>query len=440
MKNNLDQNLVEKAVIGLIIIKPSLISKVIGVLDEKNFVNTENKLIFKVMEKLYNSNQKIDSIILSNELSKESKKNKEYWIDIISHLTLESGYESNIDNYVQILNDQKQARDLEKTLSHSISEIKNEKLSVKELVEKIESDIFNVTRNRELRDFENVKEIADEFSNKLELIKNHGYQEGEKTQLLGLDSMMGGLKKGEMIIVAARPSMGKTAFALQIINNVSKTKNVGLFSLEMPSQSIIQRLVSVESGISQDSFRTFDKLPENRVQLIKKSIEGIKRRNLWIDDSAGLTIGELVWKIRKLNTLVNLDLIVIDYLQLIEGDKNSSDSRQQVISDISRTLKMVAREIDIPIIALSQLSRKVESREDKRPMMSDLRESGAIEQDADAILLLYRPGYYKKEETMSVVEELEIILSKNRNGKTGVVKLDMNMELGRITSKNIGGF
>ncbi len=438
MKSKLNQTIVENALIGLIIIKPKLISKIIGVLNEENFSDKNISLIYKVVEKLFNNKEKIDPIILSEELSRISKNDKNYWINFIGNLTIESGYESNIDEYVKILVDKKQSKDLEKTLSISLSEVKNEKLSVKELVEKIESDIFSVTRNRELKNFEKIDKLVKKFSNKLDFIKSNGYKDGLQTEILSLDNVMGGLKKSELIIVAARPSMGKTAFALQLINNISKEKNVGLFSLEMPSNLILQRLISLESGLSQDFLRTFDKLPENRVHLIKKSMENIKSRRLWIDDTVGLKISEIVWKIRKLNTLINLDLIVIDYLQLIESDKGNHENRQQIISDISRTLKMVSRELNIPVIVLSQLSRKVESREDKKPMMSDLRESGAIEQDADVILLLYRPNYYKKSEKDHniVIEDLEVIISKNRNGKTGIVKLDMNMEIGRITTKN----
>ena len=433
-------NLIEKALLGLIILKPSLVSKITGVLSIDNFVLKENKLIFNIIEELSKEKEDFDQIILIDRITLKSSKNSEFWINYLSELTIESGYESNIDKYIEILTDKKHSKDLEETLNISLSEVKKKDLNVKELIEKIETDIFNVTRNRELKKFENVSKITKDFLKKLELIKENGYTEGENTQLKRLDSILGGFKKGELIIIAARPSMGKTAFALQIISNISKQKSVGLFSLEMPSQAIIQRLVSMESGVSQDTFREYDKIPENRIEIIKKTISRIGERHIWIDDTPGLRIGELSWKIRKLNTMVKLDMVVIDYLQLIEGDKNSTESRQQIISDISRTLKSLARELSIPIIALSQLSRKVESREDKKPMMSDLRESGAIEQDADVILLLYRPEYYKKGEKFGIMEELEIIISKNRNGKTGSVKLDMNMELGRITSKNLGGF
>ncbi|BDV02136.1 MAG: replicative DNA helicase [Candidatus Hepatoplasma vulgare] len=427
---------IERALLGLVIRKPNLVSQIIGVLREEYF-DGKNKEVFLKLENLFKKNQKIDEKILIDNLVKNDKSDLKIWAEYIADLKLDSGFELNIRNYIDLILEKYQKQQLSKVLDSSLRTITkgNKSKHLDEIIQDIESNIFHITKSRELKDFEPIVNLTEEFSKKLELIKKEGYKEGIESEIGQLDFILGGFKKGEFIIIAARPSMGKTAFALQIVNNISRRKKIGLFSLEMPTTSILQRLISSEAMITQDFVRNYDRLNDKEIKRVQLAIERIKPKNIWIDDTPGLTLGELTWKIRKLHSLVNLDLIVIDYLQLLESN-NRSDNRQQEITEISRTLKSLAREIEIPIIALSQLSRRVETREDKRPMMSDLRESGAIEQDADVVLLLYRANYYNKgEQQRAIIEDLEVIVSKNRNGKTGISKLDMNMEFGKITSK-----
>lgn len=427
---------IERALLGLVIRKPNLISQIIGVLRDEYF-EKENKEVFLKLENLFNREQKIDEKILIDNLVKSDKSDLKFWAEYIADLKLDSGFELNIKNYIDLILEKHQKKQLSKVLNSSLSTIlkgNNEK-HLDEIIQEIESNIFHIIKSRELKDFEPILNLTEDFSKKLELIKREGYKEGIESEIGQLDYILGGFKKGELIIIAARPSMGKTAFALQIINNIARRKKIGLFSLEMPTTSILQRLISAEAMITQDFVRNYDRLNDKDIEKVQLAIERIKPKKIWIDDTPGLRLGELTWKIRKLNSLVNLDLVVIDYLQLLESN-NKGDNRQQEISEISRTLKSLAREIEVPIIALSQLSRRVETREDKRPMMSDLRESGAIEQDADVVLLLYRASYYNKsDQNKPIVEDLEVIISKNRNGKTGISKLDMNMEFGKITSK-----
>lgn len=437
MENNSKNENIERALLGLIIRKPNLIASTMGVL-KVDYFEKENKIIFNEMEKLFNANKKIDEKIILENIEKKFPQKTKFWVEYISDLKLDSGIELNIKDYIDLILEKNQKKQLASALKDSLSLIANEnKAETKDLILEIESNIFKVTKDKELKDFEKVSTIVEDFNKKLSIIRQEGYKEGVLTNITSLDYLLGGFKKGELIIIAARPSMGKTAFALQIINNIAHEKKIGLFSLEMPSTSIVQRLISNNAMINQDFIRKYDILNVKDIEKIQLSLEKIKNKSIWIDDTPGLNIGELAWKIRKLDSLVSLDMVIIDYLQLLETVKKS-ENRQQAISEISRTLKSLARELKIPIIALSQLSRKVETREDKKPMMSDLRESGAIEQDADVILLLYRAKYYNKEEqSKSSIEDLDVIISKNRNGKTGVSKLDINMEFGKITSKPI---
>lgn len=456
----LEQTIIEKTLLGLVIRKPWLISKTIGLVNPDHFLDDKNKLIYLSLESLFNkkgfeksdTESELDYKIILKELNGILKENQSKyfniyqndtnkWLFYIADLISDSGSENNLDDYLKLLVDEKNKRDLSNVLKESLSKIKISGKDSENLIFDIEKDIFQVSRNRELRDFIKIDKISHDFREKLKKIKSKGYSEGLKAKIEQLDNIVGGFRNGEFIVIAARPSMGKTAFAIQIMTNLSKTKKVAFFSLEMSSQLILQRLISLETDIKQDFFRKYDTLPQPKVEIINEGIKNIESNLIWIDDTPAIKLNELIWKIRKLNSMVGLDMVIIDYLQLIEVS-GKIESRQQSISEISRSLKAIAREINIPVITLSQLSRKVESRESKKPMMSDLRESGAIEQDADVILLLYRENYYNKieEQDLNVVEDLDVIVAKNRNGKIGVAKLDINMEIGRITSKKLEGF
>ncbi len=429
----------ERALLGLLISKPHLTKRVTGTINPGDFYFKENNLVFQAILNSFKIHNSADEILIAEELSILSSESKEKMFSYITELIMDSGIETNIEKYINIIKEKQQTRSLESTLKESISIVSSSSgNSVSELIGQVESKIYNVTKNRELKDFKNVNILTEEYQLKMKKMSEEGYQEGLRTKITSLDKKIGGLKDGEFIIVAARPSMGKTAFALEIAKNISVAKNVGFFSLEMPAEQLIKRMISSESMIEQREFNKMSQMSQISNARLTTSIDKIRRLNLWIDDSASLKIGELSWKARKLNSLHNLDLIVIDYLQLIESETNTRDNRQQAIADISRQLKGLARELKIPIIALSQLSRRVEQREDKRPQMSDIRESGAIEQDADIIMFLYREDYYKHDEqsTKKPMSDLEVIISKHRNGPTGIVRLGLDLTYGKISSMN----
>ncbi len=429
----------ERALLGLLISKPHLTKRVTGTINPGDFYFKENNLVFQAILNSFKIHNSADEILIAEELSILSSESKEKMFSYITELMMDSGIETNIEKYINIIKEKQQTRSLESTLKESISIVSSSNgNSVSELIGQVESKIYNVTKNRELKDFKNVNILTEEYQLKMKKMSEEGYQEGLRTKITSLDKKIGGLKDGEFIIVAARPSMGKTAFALEIAKNISVVKNVGFFSLEMPAEQLIKRMISSESMIEQREFNKMSQMSQISNARLTTSIDKIRRLNLWIDDSASLKIGELSWKARKLNSLHNLDLIVIDYLQLIESETNTRDNRQQAIADISRQLKGLARELKIPIIALSQLSRRVEQREDKRPQMSDIRESGAIEQDADIIMFLYREDYYKHDEqsTKKPMSDLEVIISKHRNGPTGIVRLGLDLTYGKISSMN----
>jgi len=428
---------IEKALLGLLISKPILTKKIVGLIDAEDFYFNNHKAVFKAIFDTFQKHNSADEILITEELVLLSSLPKNEIISFIADLMVEKGLESNIDKYVSVIKEKKEIRSLEKSLKESVDLVTNTGTSISDLIGQVESKIYEIGKNRKFKDFKNIIELTSEYELKMKQIDENGFQDGLRTKITFLDEKIGGLKNGEFIIIAARPSMGKTAFALEIAKNISTSKNVGFFSLEMPSEQLIKRLISSESNIDQRKFNKVSKMNQLEQARLNSGIQKIKSLNLWIDDSPSLKTGELAWKARRLNDIHNLDLIIIDYLQLIEGDSNSSDNRQQAVSDISRQLKSLARELDIPVISISQLSRRVEQREDKRPQMSDIRESGAIEQDADIIMFLYREDYYKHGEDNLINQEmsdLEVIISKHRNGPTGVVKLRLSLKYGKISS------
>lgn len=429
----------EKSLLGLLLSKPDLMKKATGLIESSDFYFTNNSFLYRALISSYSIHSSVDIVFVSEELIKISDKNVKLWIDYMAQLILGKGIESNLNKYISIIKEKKQTRELQETLKDSMKLVsEGGAQSVSELIGQVETKIKIVTKKRELKDFYNIKKLTSEFEIKIEMMKKGGYQNGIKTKITALDEKIGGLQGGQFIIIAARPSMGKTAFALEISKNISKSKNVGFFSLEMPADQLIARMISSETLLNSNILTKPQNMNGRDASRLAAGLEAIKKLHLWIDDSASLKISELSWKARKLSDLHQLDLIVIDYLQLIESESNYSDNRQQSISDISRQLKSLARELNIPVIALSQLSRRVEQREDKRPQMSDIRESGAIEQDADIIMFLYREDYYKNFDDIKTKpsSDLEVIISKHRNGPTGLVKLRLDLKHGKIETAN----
>lgn len=429
----------EKKILNLLLSNNKLVTKVAGSLLPADFFVHDHQILFKAMEDTYSKHSSLDLAFLIEELTLASDKSKDDWGNILGDIGYEQAIESNIDKYIDLVKDKKQTRDLKDTLAESVNLVSAGGDTVNNLIGEVESKILNISKNREMKDFTDVEELTNEYLLKLDRIRNEGFQEGVKTGIPALDQKLGGLKGGQFIILAGRPSMGKTAVGLDIAKNVAKNgRRVAFFSLEMPSDQLITRLISSESMVNGRLLTDPNKqLNQMAQQKVAAGIETVKSLKLWIDDSATLKTGELAWKARKLKDMQGgLDLIIIDYLQLIDGDSKSNESRQQAVSDISRQLKALARELDVPVIALSQLSRAVEKRDNKRPMMSDIRESGAIEQDADIIMFVYREQYYnnKEQDNTASHSDLEIIVGKHRNGAVGTVNLGLDLEHGKVVT------
>lgn len=431
---------IEEAILGLAIQNNSVATKVVAYLNSDDFFYLKNKIIFQSIEFLVEQNQLIESANLINHL-KEKKlfsdvDNGEY----IQHLIEVSGYETNLNKYFEVLSSKSNLRKISDTTKTILNKLDSSGANYEDLVEEFQRTMYGLEKTRNSHEFVEskvlIKKIVEDIANR----QDDKRLTGLVTGFHSIDSMTSGLQKGDLIIIAARPSMGKTAFALNIANNIAKSNNVAFFSLEMPAEQLLTRIISIEGNIDGNKLKNPSKMNETdwtRLYLVQDKIEKI---NLFIDDSPTIKLSEIVWKTRRLKNKGKLDLIIIDYLQLIPlSHKTTSDNRQQEVSIISRTLKQLARELEVPVIALSQLSRKVEQREDKTPMMSDLRESGAIEQDADIVGFLYREGYYSKDKEEahdSALQQTDFIISKHRNGTVGSIDLGFNLAKGKFTDRS----
>ena len=334
---------------------------------------------------------------------------------------------SNVDYYIKTVEETAILRNLIETATDIASEGYRTDETVNEILDNSEKKILNIVKNRKASEFRTMKDILSKTESDLErLSKSKNEITGLETGWYDLDRITTGLHENELIIIAARPAMGKTAFALNLATHVAMTqdKSVALFNLEMSAEQLATRIISSVGQLDGFKLRT-GQLMNNDWKRINEAISQLTDTNMVIDDTPGITIGEIRAKCRRLaSSEKGLSLIVIDYLQLISGGKNYGANRQQEVSDISRSLKTLAMELNVPIIALSQLSRNVESREEKRPMMSDLRESGSIEQDADIVMFLYRDDYYNKESRTEDNNSIsELIIGKHRNGPTATIEL-----------------
>lgn len=423
----------ERGILGLVIHEPVLFSKVYGVIKAEHFAIEDNKLIFQAIEEVTKHGRQVSIITILDYLEQYNKQSRENWHDYMTSLIVDKTTVLEIEHLISILREKYQARLLEKELTESIKEVKNHEQPIDSLIAKIEGNIFNVTRDRELKDFREVEEVTSEYYTKLENIAAGNIDEsGIKTGIAALDELIVSLKPGDFVLLAARPSMGKTAVSLEMAKNISKEKNVAFFSIEMPSEQIVSRLLASESKINSKHLSKLNDLSDFQKRNLEIAMERVKKLHLVIDDSPSLKFHELAWKARKLKSDNKLDILIIDYIQIIASEERQS--RYEFISELSRGLKALARELEVPIIALSQLSRKVEDRDDKRPLMSDIRESGALEQDADMIMFLYRDAYYNQENAPSNgIEDLEILVTKNRNGETGTVNVKFNKNIGDIS-------
>lgn len=420
MPNSLEA---EQSVIGSMIMDREAIIAASEILLKEDFYHQQYGVLFEAMVELFNEGQPADLVTLQNRLKEKDVPPEVSSLEYVRDLVAAVPTSANVKYYAQIVKEKAVLRKLIKVTENIENECYLGKESLEVILEDTEKKVFELLQNRGGGDYVPIKQVVINTLEKIELAsKTKGNVTGIATGFVDLDYKMAGLQPSDLILVAARPSMGKTAFVLNIAQYVAFHSNLtaAIFSLEMSKEQLVNRMFSLESRVDAQVLRSGNLADSDWEKLIEAA-GVIGASNLIIDDTPGISISELRSKCRKYKLEHDLKLVIIDYLQLMSGSGRSTDSRQQEISDISRSLKALARELNVPVIALSQLSRAVEQRPDHRPMLSDLRESGAIEQDADVVMFLYRDEYYNPDSEKKNLAE--VIVAKQRNGATGSVEL-----------------
>lgn len=418
---------VEMAVLGGMLLDKEAIAKGLEILDESAFYKPAHQQIFAAMIGLFERSEPVDLITLIEELRRRGQLDKIGGEFYLTELTTKVTTAANIEFHSHIVLEKALMRQLIASSSEVASRAFNETEDALNLLDEAEQRIFQISEKRMKKNFVSMNTAVHSTMELLESIHGkHSGITGVPAGFTEMDNLTGGFQKSDLIIVAGRPSQGKTALVLSIARNASVVHNVpiGFFSLEMSVQQLVMRLICAEARVDAHSVRT-GRLPEDEWKKLSTSVGRLYKAKIFIDDTPALGVLEIRAKARRLKAEHNVGMIVVDYLQLMQGPKNAQ-SREQEISNISRSLKALAKELDIPVIALSQLNRAVEARGDKRPVLADLRESGAIEQDADVVMFVHRPEMYgiEKDENGNSTEGMsEIILGKQRNGPTGSVRL-----------------
>lgn len=428
----------ERVILGAILLDNGLISQAVELLKPEDFYSPRNRRIYKAMISLFESSERIDPILIGEELKKEGQIESIGGIAAITNLTYGLPHFSNIQDYAKVVRDKSIVRSLIKECNHITSLALAEEEEAEDILDQAEQRIFALAEERTRQGFAHVKPVAEDV-----LAKVQEFAKRESSALTGLatgfrdlDQMTSGLQPSDLIIIAARPSMGKTALCLTLAQNsaIQENATIALFSLEMSKEQLVMRMISSEARVDAHRFRT-GYLSREEWGRLAESIGTLSETNLFIDDTPGISVLEMRAKARRLVAeQKKLDLIIVDYMQLMSGGKRS-ESRQQEVSQISRDLKGLAKELNVPLIALSQLSRAPEARNPPKPMLSDLRESGSIEQDADVVAFIYREEYYAKDlENLDEDKKnvAEILIAKQRNGPTGNVKLAFLKEFTRF--------
>ena len=414
----------EQAVLGSMLIDKDAVNAAIETLNKEDFYREDNKVIFEAMINLYNKPEPIDIITVKDELLSMGKFDVVGGLEYLADLPEKVPTTANVEKYIKIVEEKSILRGLIKTSNELINLGYDETQEVNSVMDQAEKKVFELMQNRNQSGYHAIKDVlVDSFAQLEKLYNQKEGITGVPSGFADLDLRTAGFHNSELIILAARPAMGKTAFALNIATNAAARSNVPvlLFSLEMSKEQLVNRVLCSEAMIDSNKLRT-GKIEENDWVKIVEALGPLSEAEMYIDDTAGISITEIRAKARKLKLEKNIGLIIIDYLQLIQGSGNRKNgSREQEISEISRSLKILAKELDIPVIALSQLSRAAEQRTDHRPMLSDLRESGSIEQDADIVMFLYRDDYYNEESENKNIAE--VILAKNRSGSVGTAEV-----------------
>lgn len=413
----------EQAILGCMLTDKDSVISAIEVLKEDAFYREDNRAIYSAILGLYSRSEPIDIITVKAELVENGNFERVGGLEYLASLPERVPTTANVEKYIKIVDEKSMLRKLINTSNELVALGYDETEEVDNIMDMAEKKIFDLASKKNTKGYTSIKDVLVESFSKLEeLYNNKGKVSGTPTGFVDFDNITSGLHDSDLIIVAARPAMGKSAFAINLAANVALQagKGVAIFNLEMSKEQVGNRILCSEAMVDSNKVRTGLLEDDDWVKLAS-TLSRLSEAPIYIDDTAGISIMEIRAKCRKLKLEKDIGLVVIDYLQLIQGSGTKNSSREQEISEISRSLKILAKELNIPVIALSQLSRSVEKRDDKRPMLSDLRESGAIEQDADIVIFLYRDDYYNQDSEKKNVAE--VILAKHRGGSTGTVDM-----------------
>ena len=414
----------EQSVIGSMLMDREAVIAASEIIVGSDFYQHQYGVMFDAMVELFNEGKPVDLVTLQDRLKEKDVPPEVSSLDFVRDIVTMVPTSANVRSYAQIVHEKAVLRKLIRTTEEIANTCYAGKDPLEDILADTEKQIFNLLQSRSTQDFVPIKQVAINVLEKIEeAYKTQGTVTGVPTGFIDLDYKLSGFQPSDLVLIAARPSMGKTAFVLNVVDHVAVRKKLPcmVFSLEMSKEQLVNRMLSMESNVDAQKLRT-GSLTDSDWDAVVEGVGIIGNAKLVIDDTPGISISELRSKCRKMKLEHGLSIVIIDYLQLMSGSgKGGNDNRQQEISEISRSLKALAREMHAPVVALSQLSRACETRTDHRPMLSDLRESGAIEQDADVVMFLYRDDYYNKDTEHP--NEAEVIIAKQRNGPIGTVTL-----------------
>ncbi|MDO5477109.1 MAG: replicative DNA helicase [Eubacteriales bacterium] len=424
----------ERSVLGSMLIDPDAVETASEIVREEDFYARQNGILFQTMLEMHQRGTAIDPVTLQTRLREKNLPPELYSDEMLRELIATLPTSANIKSYATIVAEKALLRSMIRANEEIAGSCYAESEELEKILDQAEKRIFEISQKRSASNFVPIREIVINAMEKIDAASRiQGNVTGLSTGFIDLDNRTAGLQPADFILIAARPSMGKTALVLNIAEYLTMRENrcVAIFSLEMSKEQLVNRLFAMQSHVEAQKIRTGD-LTEAEWAEVIESAGNIGESRLIIDDTPAITVAEMRSKCRKYKMEFGLEIVIIDYLQLMSGSGRSGDSRQQEISDISRSLKALARELNVPVVALSQLSRAVESRPNHRPMLSDLRESGAIEQDADLVMFIYRDDYYNEDSDKKGIAE--IIIAKQRNGPIGTVELSWQPQLTKFAS------
>lgn len=424
-------NEAEQSVLGSIFLDNRVLTDLSDKLEADDFYQMRHRILYGIIMELYRENRPVDLTTVTSILKDKNQFLEVGGLEYLLEVSEAVPTTANVNAYVDIVKEKSIARKLIDTANKISQDALNADKSIDELLDHAEKKIMDVSRNRTTSDFKVIGNVVHTVFDSIKQLQENGNKiTGYQTGFTDLDKLTLGLQKEDLIIIAARPAMGKTAFVLNLAKNIAKYNNdpgVAIFSLEMSAEQLVHRLLTSEAQIDSQNLRK-GALNSQEINRLIVAADTLARYQIYVDDTPGIKVTDVRAKCRKLMHASDkhLGMIIIDYLQLLTGSDKNGGNRQQEVSEISRTLKEIAREFKVPVIACAQLSRQVESREDKRPIMADLRESGSIEQDADIVSFLYRDDYYNKNSTRQ--GQVDIIFAKHRHGPTGDVSLFFNRQ------------